>query len=405
LVIKTRGGFGSLLLREKNLLTRRDFLRTSCALGAGALLFPSINLLPQISEAAADLKRRPKKGFILKKRKEAYYYKRLEKNMTECAMCHRRCVLNPGERSFCRNKENIKGKLYTFAYSNPCAVHIDPIEKKPFYHVLPGSGVFSIATAGCNFRCRYCQNWTISQRRPEDTYNYYFTPKDVVDWTLRYGCKVIAYTYTEPNAFFEYMLDTARLAKKKGILNTYHTNGFIRKEPLKELCKFLDAANIDLKGFTTQYYRYMSQAWVEPVLETLKILKENGVFVEITNLVVPTHNDDPKIIRKMCNWIAKELGTDTPVHFSRFHPMHLLKNLYPTPVKTLETAYKIAVDEGLKYVYIGNVLGHPAESTYCPNCRKVLIKRYGYMILTNRIKKGRCSFCSHRISGIWTQRT
>jgi pyruvate formate lyase activating enzyme len=287
-------------------------------------------------------------------------------------------------------------------YGNPCAVHVDPVEKKPFYHLLPASTSFSIATAGCNFRCKFCQNWEISQVTPEDTYNYELPPERVVDLAKRAGSRSIAYTYVEPTIFYEYMLDTAKLARKEGILNVCHSNGFINPGPLKELCKFLDAANIDLKGFKEDFYGSMTQGQLAPVLRTLKTLKTEGVHVEITNLVIPTQNDDPDIVGKMCSWIKSELGPDTPVHFSRFYPLYKLRNLPPTPVTTLERNRKIALEAGLEYAYIGNVPGHEAERTYCPQCKKLLIFRQGYSIGEVNLNKGKCRFCGKAISGIWT---
>jgi len=298
-------------------------------------------------------------------------------------------------------RENRDGILYTLVYSKPCAVHIDPIEKKPLFHVLPGSSAYSIATAGCNLRCKFCQNWQISQALPEDVESYDMAPQEVVDKAKKAGAKAIAYTYTEPTIFYEYMLDTAKIAKKEGILNVMHSAGHINEAPLKELCKYLDAANIDLKGFSQDFYGQMSLGNLDSVLQTLKILKEEGVWVEITNLVLPGFNDDPELIKRMCVWIKDNLGPNTPLHFSRFWPMYKLTNLSPTPVETLEKAKQIANDAGLKYVYIGNIPGSSAESTFCPVCRKLLIGRSGYTITENNIKNGKCKFCNAEIPGIW----
>jgi len=310
-------------------------------------------------------------------------------------------VLRPGERGRCRARENRKGELVTLVHGLPCAVHIDPIEKKPLFHFLPSTNVFSIATAGCNLRCKFCQNWQISQVPPEETYNYNLSPEELVRIAKEKKCPSIAYTYTEPVIFYEYMLDAAKLAKEAGIKNTMHSNGYINPEPLKELCKYLDAANIDLKGFTEEYYQEVCEGHLASVLQTLKTLKEEGVWLEITNLIVPTKNDDPETIRKMCIWIRDSLGTDVPIHFSRFWPMYKLKNLPPTPIETLEKARKIAMDVGLHHVYIGNIPGHAAENTYCPKCGKVLIKRIGYHILKNNIVNGKCKFCGQAIPGVW----
>ena len=259
----------------------------------------------------------------------------------------------------------------------------------------------SIATAGCNLGCVFCQNWQISQVKPEDADHYDFSPEQIVALTQYHKCPSIAYTYTEPTVFYEYMLDTAELAKKAGIRNVMHSCGYINPKPLKELLKYMDAANIDLKGFSEEYYQEMSFGRLEPVLTSLKTIKSEGVWLEITNLIVPGKNDDPKMIRQMVKWIKKELGPDVPLYFAAFHPHYRLKNVPATPVKTLEMAYRIAKEEGLNYVYIGNVYGHMTENTYCSKCGRVVIKRRGYTILENDLKDGRCKFCGERIPGVW----
>ena len=343
-----------------------------------------------------------KKGYSMEKFiKEAKWYRTLPENRVQCLLCPYNCVLLPGQRGQCGVRENRGGKLYTLVYGRIVAYHIDPIEKKPFYHVLPASGSFSIATAGCNLHCKFCQNWDISQRKPEELDFRLLLPEDIVNLAIKYKCKSIAYTYSEPIVFYELVEDTAKLAKRKGLLNLMVTAGYINEEPLKELCKYIDAANVDLKGFTPEYYQNVVYGDLSTVLNTLKIMKENGVWVEITNLIVPTLNDDPQTIRKMCKWIKENLGPDVPLHFSRFYPMYKLRNLPPTPVSTLEKAVNIAKEEGLNYVYIGNVPGHPMENTYCPKCGHILIKRRGYMILENNIIDGKCKFCGNPIPGIW----
>jgi pyruvate formate lyase activating enzyme len=336
-----------------------------------------------------------------KKPREAMYYEKLSDNKIQCQLCPRRCVVPEGGRGLCRVRENRGGTYYTLIYGAPCAVQIDPIEKKPFFHVLPSSGTFSIATAGCNLKCKFCQNWEISQVKPEETINYDMSPEDVVAMAERYGCQSIAFTYSEPTIFYEYMLEIAKLAKERDIMPVYHSNGFINPEPLRELCQYLEAANIDLKSFTNEYYEDICFGKLNPVLETLKILKEQGVWLEITNLVVPTLNDDPEEIKAMCQWIKDNLGPDVPLHFSRFYPMYKLKNLPPTPIKTLEKAREIALETGLHYVYIGNVPGHEGENTYCPDCGKLLIRRFGFSILENHINNGKCEYCGQEISGVW----
>ena len=370
--------------------SRRLFLKAS----ACSVFLWSLAGIPSFA-----LAQREKKGFI--GAKLSPYFLALNNRRIQCQLCPRECLVANRERGFCGVRENRDGKYYSLVYANPCAVHVDPIEKKPFYHLLPTSTSFSIATAGCNFRCKFCQNWEISQTTPDETYNLELPPEKVVALAKKAGSRSIAYTYVEPTIFFEYMTDTASLARKEGILNVYHSNGFINPGPLKELCRVLDAANIDLKGFTEEYYSNMSQGHLAPVLQTLKTLKNEGVHLEITNLMIPTKNDDVDTVRKMCAWIKNELGADTPVHFSRFYPLYKLRNLPPTPVSTLEKSRKIALDLGLEYVYIGNVPGHEGERTFCPRCKKLLIVRQGYSVGEVHLNKGKCKFCGKPISGIW----
>ena len=277
-----------------------------------------------------------------------------------------------------------------------------PGGEETFFPSSPGFHVLFYRHCRCNFRCKFCQNWEISQVAPDETYNYDLPPDRVVELAKKAGARSIAYTYVEPTIFYEYMLDTARLARKAGILNVCHSNGFINPAPLQKLCTFLDAANVDLKGFTEDFYSSMSQGRLTPVLRSLKTLKGEGVHVEITNLVIPTHNDTPEIVRKMCAWIKEELGADTPIHFSRFYPLYKLRSLPPTPVTTLEKNRKIAMEAGLEYAYIGNVPGHEGERTYCPQCKKLLIFRQGYSIGEVNLNKGKCKFCGKSIAGIWT---
>jgi pyruvate formate lyase activating enzyme len=370
--------------------SRRHFLKaTACC-----ALFWAISGSPSMAGA-----QKGKRGLLGPKLSP--YFISLKDGKIQCQLCPRECIVSGGGRGFCGVRENRDGKYYSLVYGNPCAVHVDPVEKKPFYHLLPASTSFSIATAGCNFHCKFCQNWEISQVAPDETYNFEMPPDQVVELAKKSGSRSLAYTYVEPTIFFEYMLDTARLAQKEGILNVYHSNGFINPGPLKDLCKVLAAANVDLKGFTEEYYSSMSQGRLSPVLRTLKTLKSEGVHLEIANLVIPTQNDNPETVQKMCTWIKNELGADTPIHFSRFYPLYKLRNLPPTPVTTLERNRKIAMDAGLEYAYIGNVPGHEGERTYCPQCKKLLIFRQGYTIGEINLNKGKCKFCGKPISGIW----
>jgi len=278
---------------------------------------------------------------------------------------------------------------------------LDPIEKKPFLHVLPGTNSLSIATAGCNFDCKFCQNWEIALAFPEEVYSYEIPPDIVVKKAKQMGARSIAYSYVEPTIFYEYMLDIAHLAKKAGLLNVIHTNGYINAGPLRDLCKVLDAAQVDLKGFTESFYRELCDGELVPVLETLKTLREKKVHLEITNLVIPTKNDDMSLVREMCLWLKRELGANTPVHFNRFYPLHKLNRLPSTPISTLEKARNVALSSGLEYVYVGNVPGHEAWNTFCSQCKKMVIQRSGYMIGEMHLKGGRCGYCGKAIPGIW----
>ncbi len=337
------------------------------------------------------------------KYKEALFWQVIdEKEKTlQCLLCPRECILKPNQKGYCTVRVNLNGKLFTLTYNKPISIAVDPIEKKPVFHMLPGTKSFSLATVGCNLRCIHCQNWEISQRNPEEVETYYFTPQQIVKMAIEAKCKSISYTYTEPVIFYEYMLDIAKEAKKYKLRNVMVTSGYINIPPLDELIKYIDVFRVDLKGFSEEFYRKLAFGKLQPVLDVLKYLKQKGAFIEVVNLVIPTMNDNPEEIRKMCVWIKENLGDETPLFFSRFYPMYKLTNLPPTPVETLEKAYKIAKEVGLKYVYIGNVPGHPYESTYCPKCKKVLIKRVGYTIIENNIVKGRCKFCNTKIPGIW----
>jgi len=322
-------------------------------------------------------------------------------NRVKCLLCPRECELVNGERGDCRARMNIDGNLKTLVYGRPCAVHVDPIEKKPLFHYLPGTGSFSIATAGCNLHCMYCQNWEISQREPEHTRNMVLEPEEVIRQALDANCRTIAYTYSEPVIFFEYASDTARLAHERGLLNVWVTAAYINPGPLEEAVKFVDAANIDLKGITDKFYRTVTKGTLQPVLQAIKTMKSSGVWVELTNLVVPTYNDTREDFSRLCDWVVENVGVEVPVHFSRFWPMFQLKNLPPTPIEVLTRARDIAMSKGIHYVYVGNVPGHDGNNTYCPVCKNIVIKRRGYMILEYNIVGGKCKFCSHAIPGRW----
>lgn len=336
--------------------------------------------------------------------KEAMFYERLEEQRVQCKLCPWECAVADQERGTCGVRENRQGTYYTLVHSQPCAVHVDPIEKKPLFHYLPGSLAFSLATAGCNIECAFCQNWDIAQVRPEQVASYDLPPEGVTDVALRYNCKTVAYTYSEPVIFYEYMYDSAAYAPQYQLGNVMISNGFINPEPLKQLCQYLTAVKIDLKAFTESFYKDVCRGELKPVLTTLETLRDLGIWYEIVVLLVPTLNDSRTELQAMCNWIATELGTHVPVHFSRFHPMYKLKNLPPTPVSTIEMARTIAIDTGLHFTYVGNVPGHPGESTYCPNCGEIVVQRVGYKILKVDIDtQGKCYHCGQNIPGIWNE--
>lgn len=372
-------------------ITRRGFLNNVLAFGAALAVSPYVARF-FFGQAAFSETVSPK---------EASHYDKVDDKTVRCNLCPHGCVLKNGQRSFCRVREPRNGRLYTLVYELPCTWHNDPIEKKPIYHMLPGTYALSIATAGCNLRCKFCQNWQISQSGPEDTANMRLSCKDVVRLAHRNASRSIAYTYSEPTIFYEYMIDTAMIAQEEGLKNIAVTAGYINPAPLKTLCRYIDAANVDLKAFNDNYLREVCAERLEPLLTALKIMKEEGVWVEITNLIVPTLNDDMDMIGEMCLWIRDSLGKDTPLHFSRFWPMYKLKNLPPTPVETLERAREVGVNAGLSYVYIGNVPQNTGNNTYCPGCKRKIVDRMGYVILDSKIRDSRCSYCNYKIAGIW----
>jgi pyruvate formate lyase activating enzyme len=332
--------------------------------------------------------------------REAYFYSKTPRGV-KCGICPNECTLRPGETSQCNNRVNYNDKLYTIAYGNPCAIHVDPIEKKPLFHFLPTSKAYSIATAGCNFACLNCQNWDISQTSPKKTRNTDLMPENVVSECIKNNCASIAYTYSEPVSFYEYVYDTASLAHEKGIHNVFISNGYINPDPLKKLVPYLDAANINLKSFSDTIYLKLNAGRLQPVLDTLKTLKDNKVWLEITNLLVPSWTDDFDMIKQMCDWLVSNGFSDFPLHFNRFFPMYKLTQLSATPINTLLKAKKIAEDAGCRYVYLGNTPETGLENTTCPKCKKIAVERKGFSILQKNIKNGQCSFCGALIKGIW----
>lgn len=333
------------------------------------------------------------------KYKEAMFYEKLGDNKVKCKLCPRECVLSDGLIGFCRVRQNLGGVLYTLNYGRIASVNVDPIEKKPFFHFLPGSKSFSIAAAGCNLRCRYCQNWEISQRSVDERIDEFIPPEKIVDLAIKSGSKSIAYTYSEPIVFYEYMLDIAKIAKKKGLKNAIVTAGFINKKPLENLLEYIDAIKVDLKGFNDEFYRKYTSGDLKSILETLKIIRKSKKHLEIVNLIIPGVNDNEDDIKKLCLWIKENLGNDIPLHFTRFYPNYKMTDTPPTPKSTLIMARKIALDVGLKYVYTGNIDNPEGEATYCAD-GSIAIERRGFFVIKNNLKKGRCPDGTI-IPGIW----
>ncbi len=377
-------------------LSRRTFLSSSvctgCALSAGAAV-----LLNGPSSEAASAPKRTKEVST----HEALYYEKLDNLKVRCKLCPKECRVADSERGYCGVRENVKGIYQTLVYGRPCSLHVDPIEKKPLFHYMPGSTAFSLATAGCNIECLFCQNWDISQFRPEQINMYDLSPQATAELAKEANAKTIAYTYSEPVIFYEYMLDTAKAASKLKVGSVMISNGFIQEKPLRELLPHLTGVKIDFKGFTEKFYKETCHGELKPVLDALKIIKKEGTWLELVILIIPTLNDSSDENRDMAKWIVDNLGPDVPIHLTRYHPMYKITTIPSTPVKTLERLRKIALDAGLNYVYLGNVAGHPAENTVCHKCKEILIRRMGYKIRTEGLEKGECKKCHTKIPGVW----
>jgi len=360
-------------------VTRRDFLQQSAAAAAAPLI-----ATPALREAL-------------------FYEPAGTGRAVHCTLCPRGCVVPDRKRGYCRVRENRGGRYVTLVYGRPCAINNDPIEKKPFFHVYPGSKSLSIATVGCNMACKFCQNWDISQANPDRIRPAFRSPGDIVQAARNKKSRTIAFTYSEPTIFYEYMLDIARAAKDAGIGSVVVSNGFINREPLQALLPFLTAYKVDLKAFSQDFYGNVCDGRLREVLNTLKRIADSDVWLEIVVLVIPALNDDPDEIKRMAAWIVKELGPDVPVHFTRFHPQYKLRNLPRTPIKTIHRCRVIAEREGCHFAYGGNMPGAGGESTSCPKCGTHVIDRYGHGVMQNTIRGGKCPKCGTMIPGVWNQ--
>lgn len=398
------------------MLSRRDFLTTlariaAAAGGAGIILSDPLWEKFLFGDNAGLAFGDSYLDEIVRSAPKARYWKPLifkasgypkEETIVQCLLCANNCAIANGQRGRCRTRMNVNGELRSLVYGRPVSIHIDPIEKKPFYNYLPGAVAFSLATAGCPLSCKFCQNWEISQSSPEDHQISFAPPARIVDAAHTNKAPVIAFTYNEPTVFTEYLTDIAREGKKKGIRSVLISCGFMNEAPLAEMCNSLNAIKIDLKGYSENFYRTVCKAELRPVLKSIKQVAKSRVHLEIVNLVVPTLNDSDKMLNDLIDWVLGEIGPDVPVHFSRFHPDYQMLNLPPTPVATLERAYNMAVGKGMHYPYVGNVPDHPGNHTYCPNCKKVVIKRQGFFITEMNMDNGQCKLCKHRIAGVWT---
>jgi len=332
----------------------------------------------------------------------ARYYRKLPKRYVKCQLCPRHCYVAPGARGFCEVRENRRGEYFTLVYGRAASLNIDPIEKKPFFHVLPGSPVFSFATAGCNLECKNCQNYQLSQARPEALPAVNLPPTALVRVAREQGCSLIAGTYSEPTVFCEYLLDVAKEGNKRGVRTVMVSSGFIERQPMTDLCRELTAIKIDLKSMRHRFYKTNSQGALKPVLNSIELVKKQGVWLEIVYLVIPTLNDSEAEIKDLARWVHTHVGADVPLHFSRFHPAYKLTRLPPTPYETLKRCAAIARAEGLHYVYVGNVPGTSDQATRCPKCGKVVIGRENFAITARHLKDERCAFCHQPIPGIWS---
>lgn len=392
-------------------LNRRQFLqRTLSAAGVcvGANLVFAPDLLSAPIQTIYRKKTDPSRKIDSLPRKrevtltEGKYYRPTGPHI-QCTLCPIFCVIPDGEAGMCRVRVNRGRKLYTMVYGQPCSVAFHPMEQGPIFHAFPGSQCLGLATAGCNLRCKYCQNWQMSQFSAEETDNYDLPPERVVRLAHEKRCKAIIFAYTDPVVFYEYALDTAKAARAEGLKTVLVTAGYVDVQPLMDLCEYMDVIRIDLKSFSEKFYKDVVGGTLQPVLKAIKAVHDHGTWLEIVDPIVTGFNDDPEEIREMCEWMMENVGPDVPLHFLKFFPAYKMRNLPPTPEEVLSRCRKIAMDVGINYVYVGNLPGHVGENTFCPKCKKRIITRVGYLGITeNHIIDDKCRFCGHPIPGLWT---
>jgi pyruvate formate lyase activating enzyme len=388
------------------MISRREFMhalaRLAPVLGGSGLILSEPALLRYIMDAmGGTVFAESLTDEVIRQAPRARFWSAASGGRVQCRLCSRECLLAEGQRGLCRSRANVGGEMRSLVYGRPVSVHVDPIEKKPFYHFLPGSRAYSIGTTGCPLRCKFCQNWQTSQASPED-YRVRFTPPgDIVESARSRRVPVIAYTYNEPLVFAEYLLDIASAARLRGIRSTMVTCGFMAPAALAEMCRVLDAVKVDLKGYSESFYRDACGAELKPVLRTIRQVAKSRVHLEIVNLVVPTLNDSDRMIADLCEWVMGELGPDVPLHFTRFRPDYQMPHLPPTPTATLERARSIAAARGIRYAYVGNVPGHPGNNTRCPSCGKEVIRRTLYFVEGSNVKNGTCGYCGKKIAGVF----
>jgi len=372
---------------------RREFLKAGATAACGACLARAGLRIPGAQAVS------PATGFV--RPRPGQWFASAAGNKVHCSLCPWHCVLEPGERARCRVRVNRDGTGHTLAHGNPVLVQEDPVERLPFFHVLPGSRTLSISTAGCNLHCQFCEVWDMALVHPEEVHAYDMPPRAVIEHAQAAQLTSVSYAFGEPVVFYEYMLEIAELAREAGLLNLLQTAAYIEPGPLGRLATLIDAANVDLKGFDPAFYREVCGGELAPVLRSLVALREAGVQLEITHLLIPTLNDDPATIRRMCRWIREALGAGVPLHFARFYPLYKLANLPQTPVSTLDRAREIAMEAGLEYVYVAKVTGHEGENTFCPACGEAVIRRIGFIIDELHLDAGRCGHCGEAIPGRW----